>query len=78
VTTPAPPETRADLVGRRVLGLAGLTIVCSSALFISSLDVTVVNVALPTLRAHLSAGPAHATGCGVPPEPASAGTPWMS
>jgi len=42
---------------RRALGPAGLTIVCSSALFISSLDVTVVNVALPVLRARLSAGP---------------------
>jgi EmrB/QacA subfamily drug resistance transporter len=43
---------------RRPLGPAGLTIVCSSALFVSSLDVTVVNVALPTLRARLAAGPA--------------------
>ena len=33
---------------------------CSSALFISSLDVTVVNVALPSLRARLSAGPCSA------------------
>jgi EmrB/QacA subfamily drug resistance transporter len=41
-----------------VLGPGGLTVVCSSALFVSSLDVTVVNVALPALRAQLGAGPA--------------------
>jgi EmrB/QacA subfamily drug resistance transporter len=57
--SPAPsPALNARPGQRRALGPAGLTIVCSSALFISSLDVTVVNVALPALRARLSAGPA--------------------
>jgi EmrB/QacA subfamily drug resistance transporter len=60
-SSPSPASSPAldTRPGRRPpLGPAGLTIVCSSALFISSLDVTVVNVALPTLRTHLSAGPA--------------------
>src|ERR1700722_1266542 len=57
--SPAPtPALDAPPTRHRPLGPAGLTIVCSSALFVSSLDVTVVNVALPTLRARLSAGPA--------------------
>jgi hypothetical protein len=42
-----------------VLGPGGLTLVCSSALFVSSLDVTVVNVALPAFaHAAVGAGPA--------------------
>jgi EmrB/QacA subfamily drug resistance transporter len=56
--SPNPAPVLDARPGRRLLGPAGLTIVCSSALFVSSLDVTVVNVALPALRARLSAGPA--------------------
>ena len=51
--SPLPAATR-----HRVLGPGGLTLVCSSALFVSSLDVTVVNVALPAFRTQLGAGPA--------------------
>jgi EmrB/QacA subfamily drug resistance transporter len=54
--SPPPAATRPSR--RRLLGPGGLTLVCSSALFVSSLDVTVVNVALPALRAQLGAGPA--------------------
>jgi EmrB/QacA subfamily drug resistance transporter len=54
----SPPALTARRSRHRVLGPGGLTIVCSSALFVSSLDVTVVNVALPALRAQLGAGPA--------------------
>ncbi|MEV6769580.1 MFS transporter [Nocardia sp. NPDC051030] len=39
-------------------GPLGVTLVCGSAMFITSLDSTVVNVALPTLRSELSASPA--------------------
>jgi EmrB/QacA subfamily drug resistance transporter len=53
----SPPVTVTRPSRHRVLGPAGLTVVCSSALFVSSLDVTVVNVALPALRAQLGAGP---------------------
>ncbi|MER7769529.1 MFS transporter [Kitasatospora sp. NPDC096140] len=41
----------------RVLGPTGLTVVCGASLFITSLDSTAVNVALPTLRSELAAGP---------------------
>jgi EmrB/QacA subfamily drug resistance transporter len=59
VLSAPPPGSRAGEPPRpRPLGPAGLTIVCSSALFVSSLDVTVVNVALPTLRTGLPASPA--------------------
>lgn len=59
VSVPPATESRPTRNNRhKVLGPAALTLVCSSALFISSLDVTVVNVALPTLRAHLGASPA--------------------
>jgi hypothetical protein len=54
--SPPPVSTRPSR--HQVLGPGGLTVVCCSALFISSLDVTVVNVALPALRAQLGAGPA--------------------
>jgi EmrB/QacA subfamily drug resistance transporter len=55
----SPPPAAATRPSRhQVLGPGGLTVVCSSALFVSSLDVTVVNVALPALRAQLGAGPA--------------------
>src|ERR1700728_1538773 len=54
--SPSPAATRPSR--RRMLGPGGLTLVCSGALFVSSLDVTVVNVALPALRAQLGAGPA--------------------
>jgi EmrB/QacA subfamily drug resistance transporter len=52
------PAVPARLSRHRVLGPGGLTVLCSSALFVSSLDVTVVNVALPALRAQLGAGSA--------------------
>ncbi|MER7580592.1 MFS transporter [Kitasatospora sp. NPDC097691] len=42
---------------RRVLGPVGLTVVCGASMFITSLDSTAVNVALPALRTELSAGP---------------------
>jgi EmrB/QacA subfamily drug resistance transporter len=58
ISSSSPPALGTRPARWRPLGPAGLTIVCSSALFISSLDVTVVNVALPALRARLSAGPA--------------------
>ena len=54
----APPSAATRPSRRRLLGPGGLTLVCSSALFVSSLDVTVVNVAIPALRAQLGAGPA--------------------
>ncbi|GAB7183879.1 DHA2 family efflux MFS transporter permease subunit [Kitasatospora sp. Ki12] len=41
---------------RRPLGPAGLTAVCGASLFVTSLDSTAVNVALPSLRTELSAG----------------------
>ena len=55
MTFPPPSNVATRPSRHRVLGPRGLTIVCSSALFVSSLDVTVVNVALPTLRAQLGA-----------------------
>ena len=54
----SPPPVEPRRPRHRVLGPGGLTLVCSSALFVSSLDVTVVNVALPALREQLGAGPA--------------------
>ncbi|MQS16896.1 MFS transporter [Streptomyces kaniharaensis] len=38
------------------LGPVGLTVVCGAALFVTSLDSTAVNVALPVLRTELGAG----------------------
>jgi EmrB/QacA subfamily drug resistance transporter len=58
MTFSPPPAAAARPSRHQVLGPGGLTVVCSSALFVSSLDVTVVNVALPALRAQLGAGPA--------------------
>ena len=54
----SPPAVATRPSRHRVLSPAGLTVVCSSALFVSSLDVTVVNVALPAFRAQLGAGQA--------------------
>ncbi|MFJ8622136.1 MFS transporter [Kitasatospora sp. NPDC093550] len=54
---PPPQDGPPSRPGRRAFGPTGLTVVCGASLFITSLDSTAVNVALPALRAQLSAGP---------------------